>query len=229
MKPKLRRSIKNPPLSKNMWAKIVGGSILATGAFVLVVFGHGNPIPVPAYTVSRVIDGDTFVTKENIYVRVASIEAPPLDLCGGKEAKIALESYVLGKPVVMKILFRDPYNRQVSLVYTPSLYVNEALVKNGFAYYLPRTTAESVTELKKAGEYAREKKLGIFSETCTQTINKEQPACTIKGNTRNGNIYYLPACGVYPNTQVQLYLGDRWFCSEKDAISAGFRKPAQCK
>ncbi len=212
----------------------LGSLALATGivatSFFWITSGNGKSlVPVPAYEVSRVIDGDTFVTTENQYIRIASVEAPEIDRCGGKEAKQALEDLILKKPLYLKVLFRDAYDRLVSQVYVGNAYVNETLIRDGYAYYLPRGKAESLTELKRAGEYAREKKLGIFSQTCTQVTNADSPSCAVKGNVRNGNIYYTPECGVYHNTVVQLYLGDRWFCSEKEAIEAGFRKPKQCE
>lgn len=208
---------------------ILGATGIAISSILWVSFGKGNPVPVPAYTVQRVIDGDTFVTTESQYIRVAGIEAPEMGVCGAEEAKAKLESMILKKPVMLKVLYRDPYSRLVSMVYTQEGYVNEALLKQGFAYYQPRGKADNLTDLKKAGEYSREKQLGIFSTSCTQADNPTDPKCTIKGNTRNGNIYYMPSCGVYPNTVVQLYLGDQWFCSEKEAMKAGFRKPEQCK
>lgn len=208
---------------------IIGATGIAIGSLLWVSFGKGNPIPVPAYSVERVIDGDTFVTTEQQHIRVAAVEAPEMGVCGAEEAKEKLESLIFGKPVMLKVLYRDPYNRLVSMVYTKEGYVNEALMKQGFAYYQPRGKADNLQDLKKAGEYAREKQLGIFSISCTQIVNPKNPSCNIKGNTRNGNIYYMPSCGVYQNTVVQLYLGDQWFCSEKEAIAKGFRKPDQCK
>ena len=206
----------------------VGIAAAATGAVVWLAFGKGKLIPMQAYTVQRVIDGDTFVTAENQYVRVAGIQAPEMGFCGADEAKKELEKLVMGKPIYFKMIFSDQYNRMVSLVYTGDGYVNEEMLKKGYATYAPRTSTENLGDLKDAGAYAREHKLGIFSTECTQLTNPDSPSCNIKGNVRNGKIYYLPDCGVYHNTSVQLYMGDRWFCSEKEAIAAGFRKPAQC-
>ncbi len=207
----------------------VGAASLLAGSIIWVAFANGKFIPVPSYTVSRVIDGDTFVTAENQHVRLAGVEAPELDRCGGEEAKQALEKLIMGKPIYFKMIFSDTYNRMVSLVYTKDTYVNKKLLQSGYAYYMPRASTEQIADLKPAGDYARSHKAGIFSDTCTQTVHTTKPSCNIKGNVRNGNIYYLPDCGVYHNTVVQLYMGDRWFCTEQEAIKAGFRKPEQCK
>lgn len=203
-------------------------ALLASGAFWWISSGKGNRIPVPSYQVLRVIDGDTFVTKEGQYIRVAATEAPELDRCGGGEAKEALEKLIMKKPVYLKVTYRDPYQRLVSLVYVNGKFVNKEMLVRGYSYYARGTEGFS-DELRQAGEVAREKKLGLFSDSCTQLTNKQKPSCNIKGNTRNGDIYYVPDCGVYDNVEVQLYLGDRWFCTEAEAKRAGFRKPEQCK
>lgn len=135
---------------------------------------------------------------------------------------------VLNKPVYLKILYRDPYQRLVSLVYTKDYFVNEIMLSKGFSYYARSLTGEIGDKLGVAADKARTNKAGVFGSKCTQLANPDKPKCNIKGNTRNGNIYYLPECGVYHNVEVQLYLGDQWFCSEKEAIAAGFRKPSQC-
>lgn len=61
----------------------------------------------------------------------------------------------------------------------------------------------------------------------TPTVNTA--VCRIKGNvsTRNGNkkIYHCPNFPDYSKTEVNKNEGDRWFCTEEEAIAAGFRKP----
>jgi endonuclease YncB( thermonuclease family) len=58
------------------------------------------------------------------------------------------------------------------------------------------------------------------------------PSCNIKGKyavrarvTGNLGIYHLQACRSYPG----LTNPDRWFCSEDDAQSAGFRRAYNCR
>ena len=57
--------------------------------------------------------------------------------------------------------------------------------------------------------------------------------CLIKGNVSKRNndekIYHCPGWRDYEKTQVNPEEGDRWFCSEKEAIAAGFRKPKNVK
>lgn len=208
----------------------VGAAVATAGAaavYFLLTGNHGQSFFVPAYNVGRVIDGDTFVTTDKQYIRVASTDAPELTRCGGPEAKAELEKLILGKPVYLKVNFRDPYQRLVSFVYTKDGFVNEKMLSAGYSFYSRGSPGEVGASLSATGEEAREGKKGIFSSTCTQMENPEKPKCNIKGNEVS-KIYYVPGCGNYDHVAVQFYLGDQWFCSEKEAISAGYRKPRQC-
>ena len=180
---------------------------------------------VPSYSALRVIDGDTFVTKENQIIRLNALNAPEKDRCGFDEAKNELEKLVMNKPLYIKVVFHDKFGRLIAQVYSTDGFINEIMLSKGLVYLESGTDATAVFP---ASNLARNKKLGIYSSKCTQTENLKEPKCNIKGNDRNGKIYYLPTCGVYHNVTVQLYLNDRWFCSEKEAITAGFRKPQQC-
>lgn len=49
--------------------------------------------------------------------------------------------------------------------------------------------------------------------------------CVIKGNKQpGGNVYYMPWDDWYHRAQVRTNRGDRWFCSEKEAKKAGFKR-----
>jgi hypothetical protein len=48
--------------------------------------------------------------------------------------------------------------------------------------------------------------------------------CAIKGNiTENGHIYHMPWSPWYGRVKVDPAQGERWFCSEAEAKSAGWR------
>lgn len=54
-------------------------------------------------------------------------------------------------------------------------------------------------------------------------------SCVIKGNiSSGGKIYHLPGCGSYNNTIIVESDGERWFCTEEEAIAAGWRKALNC-
>ena len=52
------------------------------------------------------------------------------------------------------------------------------------------------------------------------------PECLIKGNiNRQGEkIYHVPGSASYDRTIVDPEHGEMWFCTEEDAVAAGFRK-----
>lgn len=204
------------------------------GAAGLAIFTGGMywKTRVPYYTVARVIDGDTFETTEKQLVRLYSVNAPELEYCGGKEAKMALEKLVLGKPVYLKVIYRDRFMRLDSWVYTKEGFVNAEMAKMGKAdYVLSGKSGQESEMVKSAQDIAKKSKLGIFGPDCTQVENIKNPKCIIKGNNRQGaatKLYHFPGCEQYKNTAVQLYLGDNWFCSEKEAKEAGFVKANGC-
>lgn len=54
-----------------------------------------------------------------------------------------------------------------------------------------------------------------------------KPGCTIKGNisfNADKKIYHLPGMEDYDSTVISLEKGEKWFCTESDAISNGWRK-----
>ncbi|WP_083450224.1 hypothetical protein [Luteipulveratus mongoliensis] len=50
--------------------------------------------------------------------------------------------------------------------------------------------------------------------------------CDIKGNIADDGekIYHVPGQQHYDITKISLKKGERWFCSEADAVEAGWRK-----
>lgn len=54
--------------------------------------------------------------------------------------------------------------------------------------------------------------------------------CSIKGNIASDKekIYHLSGCASYNATIVDTSKGERWFCTEKEAKDAGWRKAKNC-
>ena len=56
------------------------------------------------------------------------------------------------------------------------------------------------------------------------------PSCNIKGNVNpqtGTKIYHTKGSRYYDKTDVKPAEGDRWFCTEAEAVAAGFRAPEQ--
>lgn len=183
-----------------------------------------------AYTVTRVIDGDTFETKEKQIIRIKDINAPEKGLCGYDTSKAYLTHLILGKNVYIKVSWLDRYRRQIGSVYlTDGTNLTEKIVRDGEAMLVQ--TSKSDKTLLAAGNEARTEKRGLYGQPCTQETNLTHPTCTIKGNRRynsNEKIYHYPGCPQYNNVVMQLYEGDEWFCTAKAAQKAGYVKAADC-
>lgn len=204
------------------WKKIVVAGALTAS------LGFGFWASKAFYEVKEVVDGDTFITKEGQSVRLDSVNAPEINLCLGKEAKVELTKLILNKKVYIKIRFMDSYKRLIGSVYTTKGNIGEIMVSKGMATYLDKGLGES-HDLYSVAQKAREARVGVYSPTCTQDINPVNAKCNIKGNVSGvGNLYRYPGCGQYNNTLVQLHFGDKWFCGESEAKKAGFTKGSDC-
>ena len=61
------------------------------------------------------------------------------------------------------------------------------------------------------------------------TLKRGSGRCKIKGNISKGGkrIYHLPGGRFYDQTRINTSQGERWFCSESEAQSAGWRRSGQ--
>jgi hypothetical protein len=67
--------------------------------------------------------------------------------------------------------------------------------------------------------------LAVVSGACACTQD-QRAGCVIKGNIslRGERIYHVPGQRYYDQTRINWVLGERWFCTEREAIAAGWRK-----
>ena len=179
--------------------------------------------------VEGVIDGDTIVLEGKSKVRLRYADAPEMEFCGGKEAKKQLEKSVLGKRARIEGQIPDQYGRGMALVYVNESLVNKEMLSSGWVRY-HHDNSELTEELKEVAKEAREEKLGIYGKCQSKDI-PDKAGCVIKGNIDNNSKYrnyYLPNCSQYRFTVVEKDMGEAWFCTEKEAIEAGFKKGGTC-
>jgi len=182
--------------------------------------------------VVEVVDGDTFFIQNRQPIRLYGVNAPEIGNCFSEESKNELIKMILGKEVRLTGLQADRYGRVVADVFLEDgTYINLHMVNNGFVAYV-RAYDQNIIQMKEAGDYARQNKLGVFSPTCFQT-EPENSKCKIKGNLSEKDpdqkFYLKPSCAYYDSVVVEKYLGEQWFCSEQEAIQAGFAKSPNCK
>ena len=191
-------------------------------------------------TVTEIHDGDTFTLKNGERVRLLGINAPELGNCGATESAELLKNLVLNKAIKITEEKRDTYGRRMGLVWVDGnpfdfaqgqRLVNEEMLKAGWAKsnYDPNSKSE---ELKSAYKYASDNKIGINSSLCKK-INPTPPSknCAIKGNIDKGtgeHFYHLPSCRHYSQIVLDLDIGEGFFCSEKEAMTAGFTLAPDC-
>jgi len=204
--------------------------------------------------VIRVIDGDTIEIEGGERVRYIGIDTPetvdprkPVQ-CFGVEASRKNKELVDGKEVRLEkdITDKDKYGRSLRYVWVGETLINLELVKQGFAnsYSYP-PDIKYQDDFVKAEQEARDAKRGLWGATCQENINATTPiavpsqtdtsasvsgSCVIKGNINSSGemIYHLPGCSSYNVTKIDESRGERWFCSESEALTAGWRKALNC-
>lgn len=180
------------------------------------------------YKVIEVLDGDTFKIEKGRRVRIMGVNAPELGRCLSDKAKEKLSSLILGKEVILKDQFTDPYGRIMANVFVGDKYINKEILLAGLGRmdYYENPKKE---ELKKAYEEARKNKRGIFSGVCWSLFPNN--SCNIKGNIDDNTkkkYYYLPTCKNYSQVVIDLSTDEKFFCNEEEAIKEGFKKSSTC-
>lgn len=166
--------------------------------------------------------------------------------CFGAEASARNKELVGGKHVrlVKDVSETDKYGRLLRYVYVDGVFVNEALISGGYANVSTYPPDVRYAETFLAAEQtARMSGSGLWGAGCepyqgvtTRTVLVPSVgdgiggACTIKGNiaTDGAYIYHVPGCAYYDKTVISPEKGERWFCSEEEALSAGWRKALNC-
>jgi micrococcal nuclease len=207
--------------------------------------GTKHPNRVEA-TVTRVIDGDTIELSDGSRVRYIGINTPetvdPRKTveCFGREASDENKRLVDSRTVLLEkdVSETDEYGRLLRYVYVDGRMINDHLVRQGFARVstFPPDVAYKEQFLTAERE-ARENNRGLWAG-CPSTIHTtivpsailNAGKCMIKGNisASGDKIYHISGCGSYDKTSINENTGERWFCTEKEAQDAGWRKAKNC-
>ena len=188
------------------------------------------------------IDGDTLLVG-GIRVRLEGIDAPEAeqtctDAQGrtwncGSEAQRFLAGLVATELVHCEERGLDTYKRLLGVCRAGAIEVNAELVRRGLAWAFTRYSQSYVAHEAEA----RRVKAGIWAGSAqpaweyraqrwqaAETGGEAPAGCPIKGNvTASGRIYHLPWSPWYGRVKMDGARGKRWFCSEAEAIAAGWR------
>jgi endonuclease YncB( thermonuclease family) len=189
---------------------------------------------------ARVIDGDTLdVGGER--VRLEGIDAPELaQTCPsrffgkwacGKAAARELHRQVDGRDVSCQSRGTDKYGRTLGVCFVGARDVNAEMVRHGFAWAFRKYSTSYVGEeadarSRHAGIWqAKTQPAWEYRKSRWQGAEQKAPeGCAIKGNvSANGRIYHMPWSPWYGRVNVDASRGERWFCSEAQAVAAGWR------
>jgi endonuclease YncB( thermonuclease family) len=230
--------------SKSRWLTRWSVASALTGGLALAVLlllpEGGTAARTPLVGQARVIDGDTIeITGER--VRLEGIDAPEVaQTCAarvggtwpcGRDAAQALERLVAGRSLACEDRGSDKYGRMLGVCFLGTRDVNAEMVRKGLAWAFVKYSRSYVHEEAQARAAA----LGIWQAEATPAwvyraerwAGAEDAApqgCAIKGNiSANGRIYHLPWSTWYRKVRVDERKGERWFCSEAEALAAGWR------
>jgi len=178
----------------------------------------------PLPRVVKVIDGDTINLDNGKTVRYINVDTPEKGECFYEESKKINENLVLDKEVEIKTdeNTMDRFGRTLAYVWLGDMFINEELLKRGAGEYFLDTVNQHYEErLVQAAESGYQGKSGLWT-ACAPNPG----GCVIKGNIsrKDKRWYHLPSFRHYQQTQVNFEHGDRWFCTEDDAVRAGFQR-----
>ncbi|KAG8644846.1 staphylococcal-like nuclease CAN2 isoform X3 [Manihot esculenta] len=101
-------------------------------------------------------------------IRLSGIDAPESSMPYGKEAKAELVKLVQGKSLRIFVYNEDRYGRSVGDVYCNGIFVQEVMLKKGFAWHY--TAYDKRLELASWEKAARAKRVGLWAQS-----NPEKP------------------------------------------------------
>jgi endonuclease YncB( thermonuclease family) len=194
---------------------------------------------------ATVIAADTVKVGDS-RVRLTGLEAPDPDQrclrsgsrsagrawsCG-QDAREATQRLVQGQTVTCEVGRSDSAGLVNGTCRAGGADIAEALIRAGYAF------AETglLSSYRGAEESARASKAGIWAsseperpaawrERVWSAAKRQAPdGCPIKGRVRGGEReYLLPWSSDYQRVRISARRGERWFCSEEEAVAAGWR------
>ena len=186
-------------------------------------------------------DGDTFTLltsdKQQIKIRLAEIDAPESNQPYGNRSQQALSGLIFGKDVRVVVQTTDRYGRTVGRPYVGGLDVCEEMIRSGSAWVYRQYVVdlglfdiESEAKAALRGLWALPEAEQVAPWDWRRGLNnsvERSDGCNIKGNinSKGDRIYHVPGSRSYGATKINKSKGERWFCSEADAITAGWRAP----
>jgi endonuclease YncB( thermonuclease family) len=174
--------------------------------------------------------------------------------CGALSAAYLSEFLRASSPTRCKFVERDQYDRFVGDCYREDgKSVAAAMVSAGhaldwpkysngkYASFQQRARAEKRglwatrfanpwdyrVEQGRSKQVSNQPRYSLAPDTASDGNRFNRSDCRIKGNISQNNgkkIYHVPGQRHYSQTRISPQHGERWFCSEAEAVAAGWRK-----
>ena len=189
---------------------------------------------------ARVIDGDT-ISIGDVRIRLEGIDAPEAGQqcqsptlgtwnCGAAATR-ELVRLIGRQSVRCESSGTDRYGRMLAVCRIGPLELNAEMVRRGFAWAFTRYSHRLV----KVEAKAHKMRLGVWqaendpawtyrASRWASAETASPQGCAIKGNiSGGGRINHVPWSPYYDAVRINSGRGERWFCSEAEAIAAGWR------
>jgi len=194
-----------------------------------------------AQGIARILDGDT-IEISGTRIRLEGIDAPEGDqTCAragggtwrcGQAASVELQRLIGGAPVRCESRGTDTYGRMLGICFVGTIDINAEMVRRGYAWAFVKYSRDYVAEEAEA----RAQGVGIWQAPTTTAWDHRTSrwaaagdgaapgGCPIKGNIASGErIYHMPWSPWYAKVRIDTAKGERWFCTESEALAAGWR------
>jgi len=135
----------------------------------------------PTYLVTKVIDGDTIAIEGGEVIRYIGIDTPETvhpskpQQCFGQEASDKNKELISGKRIRMEkdVSETDRYNRLLRYIWVDDIFVNDYLVRQGYAYaYTYPPDVKYADQFVQAQKEAMKNNRGLWAACPTSTEEK---------------------------------------------------------
>ena len=198
---------------------------------------------------ASIVDGDTLLIAGEV-VDLKGIDAPEsAQLCVrddgtkwpcGRRVVDALRDLIADRPVTCQKMPRNGGREsagasQAVCALADGREINGLLVEAGLAVTHPKSGKTYLAAEARARRAQRGLWASFFEPPADYRARRwdeasaraPDPACPIKGNIdKDGErLYLMPHSHAYGWVRIEARRGERWFCSEQDAMQAGWRAP----
>jgi endonuclease YncB( thermonuclease family) len=170
-------------------------------------------------TVSRIIDGDSFVLDDGREVRLAAVEVPPPNAAasGGAEARTTLDALIGGDTVVLRKaeFATDRYGRLFAYVYAvrdgEEIFAQGELIASGFARVGDRVGSRTCAAYLLGRESAaRRENLGLWGSSYYHVLDAGNPTDVLAQRGRFALVEGRVASVRESGATIYVNFGQRW-------------------